>query len=616
MNWLILLPPLIAAVVITMVLQPFPKLASYLSVAACLVSAASSLLLLLAPGSADLMAWEWMAFPEAGLVVSIGAMDDPLARMMLMVVTGVGLLIHFFSIGYMGEDKGRSRYFAKLSFFMFSMLGIVLADNLVMMFIFWELVGLSSYFLIGFWFQRPAAAEASKKAFIVNRIGDFGFLLGILGCWAIWGSVGFLELENAVPANKTLIETTPFMFTLVGIGLFMGCVGKSAQFPLHVWLPDAMEGPTPVSALIHAATMVAAGVYMICRVFFILELSLVVMNVIAWIGMGTAIFAAVIAIRQDDIKRILAYSTLSQLGYMVSAVGMAGGLEHAVEGTSAAMYHLSTHAFFKALLFLGAGSIIYALHHEQNIWKMGGLLKRMPITSWTFLIGTAALMGCPPFAGFFSKEAILMAAWHSQPILCVIGLLTAGLTAFYMTRLVVVVFWGSEREKGGEEVAAARESPLVMTIPLVLLAILSAFGGFLGIDTYFSGGEAAHHSGAAGLIAASLLVLAAGLAAGIYFYRGRESDPLDIEPLAIIRNKFYSDEIYELGLVRLQDGIAAASGWIDRWIIGTVLVRGTGGIGAFLGQVLRLFQSGVLHTYAWLFLIGVLVLCVVIGVLS
>jgi NADH-quinone oxidoreductase subunit L len=612
MNWLILLPPLIAAVVITMALQPFPRLASYLSVAACLVSAVGSFLLLLAPESTALMGWEWMAFPDAGLVVSIGAMDDALARMMLMAVSGVGLLIHFFSLGYMGADPGRARYFAKLSFFMFSMLGIVLADNLVMMFIFWELVGLSSYFLIGFWFQRPAAAEASKKAFIVNRIGDFGFLLGILGAWAIWGSIGFLELENAVSSNHTLIQTTPLMFTLVGVGLFMGCVGKSAQFPLHVWLPDAMEGPTPVSALIHAATMVAAGVYMICRVFFILELSAVVMNLIAWIGMGTALFAAVIAVRQDDIKRILAYSTLSQLGYMVSAVGLAGGLDHAVEGTSAAMYHLTTHAFFKALLFLGAGSIIYALHHEQNIWKMGGLLKRMPVTSWTFLIATAALMGCPPLSGFFSKEAILMVAWHSQPVLCIAGLATAGLTAFYMTRLVVVVFWGPEK---GEEAAAAKESPAVMIVPLVLLAFLSVTGGFLGIDAYYAGGKIEHHAGAL-MIAASLFVLIAGLGAGIYFYRGRRSDPLDIEPLTIVRNKFYSDEIYEWGLVRLQDGVAAVSSWIDRWLIGTVLVRGTAATGVFLGQVLRLFQSGVLHTYAWLFLIGILFLCLVIGVLN
>jgi len=611
MFWLILLPPLFAAVLITLFCQPFPRLASWVSIAACLVSAATAVFFFAAPAAQGAGHWEWMAFPDDGLVVTLGAMSDPLARMMLLVVTGVGLMIHFFSLGYMGADPGRSRFFAKLSFFMFSMLGIVLADNLVMMFVFWELVGLSSYLLIGFWFQRPAAAEAAKKAFVVNRIGDFGYLLGILGVWAVLGSVGFLQLENTV-SDSGAVGVEPWVLTLIGLGLFMGCVGKSAQFPLHVWLPDAMEGPTPVSALIHAATMVAAGVYMICRVFFILELSEVVLQVIAWVGMGTAFFAAVIAVRQDDIKRILAYSTLSQLGYMVGAVGMAGSIPHAEVGTSAAMYHLTTHAFFKALLFLGAGSVIHALHHEQNIWKMGGLLKRMPITSWTFLIGTAALIGCPPLSGFMSKEAILLVAWKAHPVFCVMGVLTAALTAFYMTRLVVVAFLGKDR---GNEAGAAHESPWVMTIPLIALAVPSVIAGFFHIDSIYAGEKIEHHL-AWGMIAASVGALVLGCGLGVYVYRRADEDPLAVPALALVTRRFLIDELYQVTLVRLQGWLAATSAWGDRWLIGTVLVRGSGAMAFFAGQVLRLFQNGVLHAYAWIFLVGLLVLCILIGVLA
>jgi len=322
---------------------------------------------------------------------------------MAVLVSGVGALIHIYSLGYMRDDEGKSRYFAALSLFMFAMLGIVFANNFVMLFIFWELVGFTSYVLIGHWFFRDAAADAANKAFITTRIGDFGFMTGILMIWMATGSVVFAEIAPQMPmfgGHATFVA-------IVALLIFCGAVGKSAQFPLHVWLPDAMEGPTPVSALIHAATMVAAGVYMLVRVAFIIQASQTALLIVAWIGTITAVMSALIATQQNDIKRILAYSTLSQLGYMVMAVGLASD--------EAAMFHLFTHAFFKALLFLAAGSIIVMLHHEQNIWKMGGLRRRLPITFVTFGAGALALNGCPPFSGFFSKDAILAIAWEHNP---------------------------------------------------------------------------------------------------------------------------------------------------------------------------------------------------------
>ena len=335
----------------------------------------------------------------------------------------------------MRDDEGKSRYFAALSLFMFSMLGIVLANNFVMMFIFWELVGISSYLLIGHWFERDSAAEAAKKAFITNRLGDFGFMIGILMVWTSTGSIVFGEIAPKVAT----LTSNPGYLAAAAILIFCGAVGKSAQFPLHVWLPDAMEGPTPVSALIHAATMVAAGVYMLVRVGFLIQASAQALTVISWIGAITSLMAALIATQQNDIKRILAYSTLSQLGYMVMAVGLASG--------EAAMFHLFTHAFFKALLFLGAGAIIIMLHHEQNIWKMGGLARKLQLTFLTFAIGTLALIGCPPFSGFFSKDAILALAYEHNASIFLIGLFTAFLTAFYMVRLVIVVFFGKPRSE-------------------------------------------------------------------------------------------------------------------------------------------------------------------------
>ncbi|HEY9174721.1 MAG TPA: NADH-quinone oxidoreductase subunit L, partial [Verrucomicrobiae bacterium] len=537
---------------------------------------------------------------------------DALSLMMLLIVTGVGSAIHIYSAGYMHGDPGWSRYFACLSLFTFSMLGIVLANNFLQMFIFWELVGVSSYLLIGFWFEKASAADAAKKAFLTNRLGDFGFMLGILMVWAMFGSLSF-EGINPGLANFMAEHSGPtLLFFLAGLLIICGAVGKSAQFPLHVWLPDAMEGPTPVSALIHAATMVAAGVFMLCRVFFLLEPS-GALTVIAWIGGFTALLAALIAVQQNDIKRILAYSTLSQLGYMVMGVGLAA--------PEAGMFHLTTHAFFKALLFLGAGSVIVALHHEQDIWKMGALRQKMPVTFWTFIVGTLALAGLWPLSGFFSKDAILAAAQHHNPPLFALGVLVAALTTFYMFRLVFVVFFGSERTPVAGH---AHESPQVMIWPLRILAAASVIGGVIGIEALFggmfeSGAEHPHglvtqlvypfqHAPVAAI--SGLAAFAVGLFAAWRLYAKAKTDPLPAKLGALSRamaNRFYFDEIYEATVIRLHDFIAAIADWIDRWIVEGFCIGLVRGGTDLTGRALRLVQTGNLQTYAFLFVLGVAV---------
>ena len=472
---------------------------------------------------------------------------------------------------------------------MFAMLGIVLSNNFVMLFIFWELVGFTSYVLIGHWFDRDAAAEAAKKAFLTNRIGDFGFMLGILMLWATTGSVVFADIAPRL----SILTSHPGFLTAAALLIFCGAAGKSAQFPLHVWLPDAMEGPTPVSALIHAATMVAAGVYMLARVAFIIQTSPVALEVIAWIGTITAVMAALIATQQNDIKRILAYSTLSQLGYMVMAIGLSS--------SDAAIYHLFTHAFFKALLFLGAGSVIIALHHEQDIWEMGGLSKNLTVTFVTFLVGALALMGCPPFSGFFSKDAILALAYeHNMPIF-VLALGTAFLTAFYVTRLLVVVFLGHPRSHAAR---ISRESPLVMTGPLIVLALLVIFGG----STFFTGQFVSvppEHDffEKVPLLAIGALVLGAGSAFALY--RGRANEAFDIN---FLRQKFYIDEIYSWLIDRTQELLARISAFFDRWIIDTAGVGGASGGTWGIGALLRFVQVGNLQAYSFFFGLGVVAL--------
>jgi NADH-quinone oxidoreductase subunit L len=633
LPWLILFLPLLSAAAITLFTLRYRTLSALLSIGAIVTGFVLTIVFISANGwtpAPSELTTNWLSI--GNLNVDFGLKLDALSLMMMLIVTGVGGAIHIYSFGYMHADRGFSRYFAFMSLFTFSMLGIVLATNFIQMFIFWELVGVSSYLLIGFWFEKPSAADAAKKAFFTNRLGDFGFLLGILMVWGLLGSLNFSVLpQQLVEFKNHYLHDSPYdmggfhvkmVLTFAGLLIFCGAMGKSAQFPLHVWLPDAMEGPTPVSALIHAATMVAAGVYMLCRTIFLFTPD--ALTVIAYIGGFTALLAAVIAIQQNDIKRILAYSTLSQLGYMVMAVGLAG--------PTPAMFHLTTHAFFKALLFLGAGSVIHALHEEQDIWKMGGLKQKMPVTFWTFIIGTLALSGVPPFSGFYSKDSILAQALEQKSYLLFgVAVFVAALTTFYMFRLFFVAFLGEVRnEKAGH----AHESPAVMTWPLMALAVFSTIGGLIGVtEIYwrqFSGkpvGLIEHVSIGQRLIEpfmlsplpASLGILAViiGFVAAFALYAKADKDPLPAKLGGLataMKNKFYFDELYEATFIRAHDFIAAVMDWIDRWMVdwfGVGLVRGGTD---FTGRALRLMQTGNLQTYAFLFVLGVaVVLWLVLG---
>ncbi|MBV9642771.1 MAG: NADH-quinone oxidoreductase subunit L [Verrucomicrobia bacterium] len=582
--WIILFAPFVSVFVITLITERFKKLSSYISVAAVAISFLFSLIVFFGPDESGSFNWIDLGVFQ----VQIGYLINDLTKLMLLVVSGVGLLIHIYSIGYMADDQGRSRYFGGLSLFMFSMLGIVLANNFIMMFIFWELVGVSSYLLIGHWFSRSAPPDAANKAFLANRIGDFGFMLGILLVWSASGTVSFAELSQ----RWSTLGLGPGFMTIAALLIFCGAVGKSAQFPLHVWLPDAMEGPTPVSALIHAATMVAAGVFMLARTFFLFQNTPIALAVVLWIGLITSLLAALMATQQDDIKRVLAYSTLSQLGLMIAAIGLMV--------PQAAMFHLFTHASFKALLFLGAGSVIHSLHHEQNIWQMGGLREKMPTTFWTFLIGTLALIACPPFAGFWSKDSILASAGGNTPAFLAIAAVTF-LTAFYMARLFVVAFLGEARS---DHARHAHESPNVMTIPLILLAIPACIAGFPFVASLFL--KVPEHEGSPlGAIGVSLVAFAAGAAGGFYLYNGRNKDEIDIP---LFEHKFYFDEFYQSLIKWSLDLLANISGFFDRWVIDGSLVRGLGGLTWGSGFALRFLQIGNLQAYAFLFGVGVVLL--------
>ena len=597
----VLLLPLISAVLILLFTKRYRQLSAGLSTGAVAIGLGISIFLFATQGVEKTEVgsdpkFTWLsiglvendsplptAVGQESFAIDIQTLNDPMSRLMLLIVTFIGTLVHVFSLVYMRKDKGFSRYFGALSFFVFSMLGIVLSSNLIMMFIFWELVGVSSYLLISHWFDKPAAADAGKKAFITNRIGDVGFLLGILLVWQQAHTVNIASITGQVS-------------TLAGLLIFCGAVGKSAQFPLHVWLPDAMEGPTPVSALIHAATMVAAGVYMLCRVMVLFTPEALL--IIAWIGAITALLAALMAIQQNDIKRILAYSTLSQLGYMVMAVGC-GGAE-------AAMFHLTTHAAFKALLFLGAGAVIYACHHEQDIWNMGGLRHKLSKTSITFIIGALALAGFPLLSGFFSKDAILMQAHLNQKPLFYIGVTVAALTAFYMMRCVLVAFFGKTRTDQAKE---AHEVPGEMLLPLIILALFSVFLGApqIGLADYlgFKEVKASHHAALIwGTIAAAV-----GMIGGYMVYRNADMDPLPAK-LGVLsrwmRDRFYFDELYAFLNHWTQETLSYASNWFDRWIIAGLGVKGTSGAIDVTGCLVRLFQSGNLQTYALLTVIGLL----------
>ena len=550
--------------------------------------------------------------------VNIGFYIDRLAAAMLLLVTIVSGLVLLYSIGYMRNDPGYSRFFAYIALFTFSMLMLVMSDNFLQLYVFWEAVGLCSYLLIGHWYERKSAVDAALKAFLVNRVGDFGFGLGVLLVFSTFGTLQYLQVFMDAPAHTgdtiNLVaglggQGAVNLLTVLCLLLFAGAVGKSAQLPLHVWLPDAMEGPTPISALIHAATMVTAGVFMVARLAPLFNHSPAAMSVVAVTGALTAIFAATIALTQNDIKRVVAYSTVSQLGYMMMACGL--GVY------TAGMFHLLTHGAFKALLFLGCGAVIIALHHEQDIRRMGGLKDKLPLTYWTFVIGSLALAGFPFTAGFFSKDDILIGAWSAGPLgqtLAVVGLVTAFLTAFYSFRLVFVVFWGPPRMD--RQVAShVHEPPWTMRVPLVVLAVLSIVTGYLGIPTFLAAvlpdTVTVPHEGFVGV---SIMILATimglggiGLAYVMYVTKpGLPSRLAQRWPslYAGSLNKWYVDELYDAVFVR--STIEAANDlwrWIDVKVIdGTV--NGVAAAVGFWSHALRILQSGEVQHYALAIALG------------
>lgn len=541
----------------------------------------------------------WLSIP--GLTIEAGVLIDPLSAVMLMVVSIVALLVIIYSVGYMKGDPGFSRYFGYISFFGASMLGLVIANNYFQMYVFWELVGLCSYLLIGFYFYKNSAVEANKKAFITNRVADFGFLLGIFFIFYLFGTFNFIELSEAFKGFESMT-----LFTVAAILIFFGPIGKSAQFPLHVWLPDAMEGPTPVSALIHAATMVAAGVFLLARQFALFHEVTVSMLTIAYIGGFTAIFAATIAVVQNDIKRILAFSTVSQLGLMVMAIG-AGSI-------TAGMFHLTTHAFFKALLFLGAGSVIHAVH-SNNIWKMGALYKKMKITTWTFIIGALALVGIPPLAGYWSKDLISSSVRDAGFIdLYYLAYIVSFLTAFYMFRLIFAVFFGSDRTE-----FKPHESPLVMTLPLIILAVFSIFIGFINsplVTTkfanliYFDTPYVVDFEIVK--IIPSLLVGFLSITLAWLIYSRQILSPeyikQKLKPIYIILyNKYYIDEIYSWFFNKVVLVLAGFCNWYDRKVVDGIL-DGSTDLLKLSGAKLRLIQTGNLQNYALIILVSVVLI--------
>ena len=601
--WTAFFAPLVACVLITLFFLKCKTSSSLIAIAGILTSFICSCLVFVQlfqsnPPVELQQSLPWIHFDA--LTINFGFLMNPLAIMMLLIVTGVGSAIFIYSRGYMDEDPSCPRFFAFLSLFAFSMIGIVLSNNFIQLFMFWELVGLSSYLLIGFWYTKPSAADAGVKAFLVNRLSDFGFLCGIILLWSL-SDIGqgrtfqFTELVNVIP------HIEPHLLTIVGLLLFCGVIGKSAQVPLHVWLIDAMEGPTPVSALIHAATMVAAGIYLLARTFFIFEPSATALTVIAYTGAITSLMAAILAVAENDIKRILAYSTLSQLGLMVMALGLGGPMQ--------GMFHLTTHAFFKALLFLGAGSVIYALHHEQNIWNMHGLFKKMPVTGITFLIGTLALCGIFPLSGFWSKDAILALAFVNNTPLYLIAATASGLTAFYMGRLFFVAFWGNApKSHHGHE---PHESPLVMTLPLVFLATLSAIGGFIGIPHFLFPQEAPEELNMKVAVISSIVAIL-GLAFSYMIYGKRAaSDPLATKLGAfysVLKNKFYFDIVYGWYVDNVQQNVALFLARFEKEFIVRLCVGGITNLARSSGKTFRYLQTGLVQFYALVFVLGVMLL--------
>ena len=544
------------------------------------------------------------------LDVHIGLSIDRLTSVMLLLVTTVSALVHVYTIGYMQGEPGYARFFSYIALFTFSMLMLVLADNFLQLFVFWEAVGLCSYLLIGHWYERQSAVAAATKAFVVNRVGDFGFMLGLLLVFTTFDSLDYATaFANVGPATAqvmNILEPVGGSFevstiTVICLLLFMGAIGKSAQFPLHVWLPDAMEGPTPISALIHAATMVTAGVFMVARLAPLYNASPTAMSVVAIVGAITMVLGATIALTQTDIKRVVAYSTMSQLGYMMMACGLGA--------YAAGIYHLMTHGAFKALLFLGCGSVIIALHHEQDMRRMGGLKDRLPITYWTFLIGSLALAGFPLTAGFFSKDDILVSAWAAGPlgqVLSMFGVLTALLTAFYSFRLVFVTFWGPSRVDQ-QHAAHVHEPSPTMTVPLVILAVLSIATGYVGIPEFlapvFEGGDGAHGGGAMGIMLLATAMGLLGIGGAYYAYVLHPSLPDRWAhqwrtAYEWSFHKWYFDEAYDRSIVRPTFTVAVEL-WkrIDVAVIDGA-VNGVARAIAWGAWFLRLVQSGQTQHYA------------------
>ena len=555
--------------------------------------------------------YTWATSGELSIELSLYV--DRLTAVMLLLVTIVSSLVHVYTIGYMRGDRGYARFFAYIALFTFSMLMLVMADNFLQLFIFWEAVGLCSYLLIGHWYERPSACSAATKAFIVNRIGDFGFLLGLLLIYLTFGSLEYRQVFVQAPdlAQETFNLLRPFggqwevsTLTLICLLLFMGAMGKSAQVPLHVWLPDAMEGPTPISALIHAATMVTAGVFLVARMAPLYSLSPAAMDVVAITGAATMVLGATIALTQFDIKRIVAWSTVSQLGYMMMACGLGA--------YAAGIYHLLTHGAFKALLFLGCGSVIIALHHEQDMRRMGGLKDKMPVTHWTFVVGSLALAGFPLTAGFFSKDQILVSAWSAGSLgklLASLGLATALLTAFYSFRLVLVTFWGDSRVDP-RHVGHVHEPSRTMTGPLLILAVLSIAAGYLGIPGFLepafpaSGSEGPHDSPTAfGIMALATLMGLVGIAVAYFLYVKSPSLPDRLarqwqQLYHLSFNKWYVDEVYDRAVVRPTFQLADRL-WngVDVAVIDGA-VNGVARTIAWGGSLMRLIQSGQTQHYA------------------
>ena len=557
------------------------------------------------------------------LDIHIGFSIDRLTAVMLLLVTTVSSLVHIYTIGYMREDPGYARFFSYIALFTFSMLMLVMADNLLQLFVFWEAVGLCSYLLIGHWYDRPTACAAATKAFLVNRVGDFGFMLGLLLVWYSFGSLDYQEIFSRAheSAGDVMNILGPFggtwdvsVLTLICLLLFTGAIGKSAQVPLHVWLPDAMEGPTPISALIHAATMVTAGVFLVARLAPLYNLSPTAMTVVALTGGVTMVVGATIALTQTDIKRVVAYSTVSQLGYMIMACGLGA--------YASGMYHLLTHGAFKALLFLGCGSVIIALHHEQDMQRMGGLKDKLPVTYWTFVVGSLALAGFPLTSGFFSKDDLLISAWSAGPLgqwLTVLGLVTALMTAFYSFRLVFVTFWGPSHVDP-HHAGHIHESPKTMTLPLIILAMLSIVTGYLGIPDFLGpmfethAGGAAHEGGAGiGIMVVATAMGLIGIASAYYVYVLNPTlpDRFARQWQSLYRaslNKWYVDEAYDHTIVR-PTLYAATELW--KRVDVNVVDGGVNGVAraiAWGGWLLRLMQSGQAQHYALGMALGAVVL--------